>query len=356
MFCLLPPVVLYPRLPALSPNFPLSIQMRSIFYTVLSVHEDVDVQKKGTVLVTMGLQFGNNMRYLGYQFLYQFVKLCKSTMSRPAAVHHCIPPGIGGTVVSWFGNLLPQHARIRTRVHVGTHEENMTKLMSHGISTRVLPITDQDGTPDTQWHLEWLEIRKKIEARYATQKKRQKKKKNPNQQKQQAAASNNNTSFSAAALSSSFPSLDDESNNNENSNDGDSSDTDIISSSQAGNIIVPSPKDILMGRGKRTMTSPGNIRLYTMLDDNFERYETSARHLKSAIAKDMVDQVKAQGCRFLGQVDGFWIQVDDAKARNKVSHDFRTLRSSKKSNPGDSSINTCGSVKKETLNKRGRND
>jgi hypothetical protein len=66
------------------------------------------------------------------------------------------------------------------------------------------------------------------------------------------------------------------------------------------------------------------------MESHFDRYETSGKkEKKTGIAHSVVGEVKGRGGRFLKQVDGVLYEVDDATARTKVSHDFRTLRSTK---------------------------
>ena len=80
---------------------------------------------------------------------------------------------------------------------------------------------------------------------------------------------------------------------------------------------------MMLGRGRRTNTHPGNIRLRGMCDDSKELYNSSGKKFKTQIAEKIVKAVKVSGGRFLKE-DGFvWVEVDDVVARLKVSHAFR---------------------------------
>jgi hypothetical protein len=93
-------------------------------------------------------------------------------------------------------------------------------------------------------------------------------------------------------------------------------------------IYDPLPNDILFGRGKPIQQRPGNIRYREMVEKQMDRYdEGGTSGSKCAVTASIVYLVKKEGSRFLKEMeDGGWAEVDEATARVKISHVFRTRR------------------------------
>ena len=89
----------------------------------------------------------------------------------------------------------------------------------------------------------------------------------------------------------------------------------------------PLPNDILLGRGKPIQQRPGNIRFRDMLDKHLDKYQQGEVGAKGKVSAYIVDIVKKEGGRFLKELEvGGWVEIDDAAARTKVSHAFRSRR------------------------------
>jgi hypothetical protein len=89
--------------------------------------------------------------------------------------------------------------------------------------------------------------------------------------------------------------------------------------------LVPTPFDVLFGRGKPYQGHEGNIRLRKVVVLYKVRYSHARCHKKFEIAEEIVQFVKngdAKAGRFLKRVagDGSWAEVRDSIARDKVSH------------------------------------
>ena len=138
----------------------------------------------------------------------------------------------------------------------------------------------KDGTWNMERHHQWIEARQKLEAN--------------RQAKEQAPLSNTGATAHNTA---------------------------------SGPILIPARQDVLFGRGKLAREHVGNIRLRLLMESKFELYETTPRPEKPLVSGEIVQEMKHNGCRFLKQVDGMWEEVDDAVVRKKISHDFRTMRS-----------------------------
>jgi hypothetical protein len=83
--------------------------------------------------------------------------------------------------------------------------------------------------------------------------------------------------------------------------------------------------DVLLGRGKPIQERPGNVRFREMLDKHIEKYDSGEKGVSAKVSACIVLLVKEEGGRFLKELeDGGWFEVDEATARAKVSHAFRT--------------------------------
>ena len=91
-------------------------------------------------------------------------------------------------------------------------------------------------------------------------------------------------------------------------------------------VAFPGPNDVLVGRGKLCQDHIGNVRYRSLVDKYKDRYDRSSNFDKTAIAFMIIKIVKESTGRFLKEDSEGWIEVDDNKARAKVSHLFRTRR------------------------------
>ena len=93
-------------------------------------------------------------------------------------------------------------------------------------------------------------------------------------------------------------------------------------------VIIPNPKDVLLGRGRPYQEFPGNIALANELDARREAYKGKKenRAAKTNISTQIVKHITANGGRFLQKVNDRWVVVPDIKAREKIAHGFRMPR------------------------------
>jgi hypothetical protein len=92
-------------------------------------------------------------------------------------------------------------------------------------------------------------------------------------------------------------------------------------------IYDPLPNDILLGRGKPIQDRPGNVRLREMIGKHVDKYDQGENGTKVIVSAYIVGILKEEGGRFLKELeDGGWVEVDEATARAKVDHAFRTRR------------------------------
>jgi hypothetical protein len=92
-------------------------------------------------------------------------------------------------------------------------------------------------------------------------------------------------------------------------------------------IYDPLQNDILFGRGKPIQERIGNVRFREMLDKHIGKYDLDDKGASAKVAACIAHLVKEEGGRFLKELkDGGWFEVDEATARAKISHAFRTRR------------------------------
>jgi hypothetical protein len=91
-------------------------------------------------------------------------------------------------------------------------------------------------------------------------------------------------------------------------------------------VMLPTNSDVLLGKGKPIQEAVGNIRLQAIVDNYVDRYQSSKKTEKTALAVEIVQMVKDVSGRFLSKESGIWIEVPDDIAQNKVSHLLRNRR------------------------------
>jgi hypothetical protein len=93
-----------------------------------------------------------------------------------------------------------------------------------------------------------------------------------------------------------------------------------------GRIEYPSPRDVLLGRGKPYQEYWGNLLLGNFIDTRRDQYNKASRFEKTCISMDMVKVLQESGGRFIqrNETTGGWVEVEDPVAREKVSSGFRT--------------------------------
>eukprot|EP00543_Licmophora_paradoxa_P008837 CAMPEP_0202458930 /NCGR_PEP_ID=MMETSP1360-20130828/28681_1 /ASSEMBLY_ACC=CAM_ASM_000848 /TAXON_ID=515479 /ORGANISM="Licmophora paradoxa, Strain CCMP2313" /LENGTH=481 /DNA_ID=CAMNT_0049079691 /DNA_START=222 /DNA_END=1667 /DNA_ORIENTATION=+ len=87
-----------------------------------------------------------------------------------------------------------------------------------------------------------------------------------------------------------------------------------------------SSNDVLCGRGGLTNHHPGNVFFRRLVRLQQESYLRASKREKAGVAKDIVEQVRQTGGKFLKKDPknpGMWIDIGDKKAREKTSQALR---------------------------------
>lgn len=109
----------------------------------------------------------------------------------------------------------------------------------------------------------------------------------------------------------------------------------------------PGPKDVILGRGRKTNNHAGNIRLRTTVEELSDVYKSSSKKEKTEITQRIVASIQSNG-RFLKESKMYgWVEVPDEVARIKVSHAFRDSYKVKRKQPDESNNSTLVGQKRE---------
>ena len=90
--------------------------------------------------------------------------------------------------------------------------------------------------------------------------------------------------------------------------------------------ILPGPMDVVMGRDWDAQIHPGTMRLREIIASHWDAYNNAKKLEKTTITREIVQEVKAAGNRFLKSDGAGYVVVDDSVAREKVSSSFRDRR------------------------------
>lgn len=265
-------------------NAELSVEhrLRLSLYCAMAVLEDVETQKKGAVAITMW----HNVSIDDFHKRGQcHMQIKESFPIRLSAIHFCLPhengsnadakirqssnPQLLRLIKVMFVMSIGAENRPHLRIHIGSTVECVYALQSFGILTEQIPVNTTTGEIKTKQHLKWLELKLQKEK----------------------------------ALKENKP---------------------------FNKIECPMIKDVLFGRGWPIMKHPGNVTLRNIIDSKLEEYESEkTKRGKTLIAYSVVCMVKQKGDggRFLKEEDsGWWVEVSNDMARQKVSIAFRDAR------------------------------
>lgn len=242
-----------------------------------------DIQTKGIVGVWYGVGHQPNTLFKGRGL--QMFSTFPALLAPVVAIHVCfdsphVKPILDSTAAKIESNFL-----LRFVSHYGSNVECRFNLMAFGIPSDSLPV-HTDGTWHVRDHQLFLE-----------------------RQRTREASRDANARPSKPTVAP----------------DGESEE-----------VEPPKIMDIIMGRGNRGREWPGNLRLKTMLESYYHRYDISTRLEKTTISRRIYMDLIEQGCRFLsphptrGKDKNIWIEVGETAARDRIGHGFRNLRVTKR--------------------------
>ena len=93
-------------------------------------------------------------------------------------------------------------------------------------------------------------------------------------------------------------------------------------------IDLPCHEDVLLGRGKTLQDHSGNVTLRNIVAEYLPEYRKAPKKEKGNVAWKVVVAMKVRGGRFLKRApNGWWVEVSDDTAREKIGMTYRTSRS-----------------------------
>jgi hypothetical protein len=92
-------------------------------------------------------------------------------------------------------------------------------------------------------------------------------------------------------------------------------------------IDLPCSRDVLLGRGKTIQDHSGNVMLRDLITEYMPEYRRTPKKEKGNVSWKVVMAAKMLGGRFLKREEnGWWVEVPDEIARDKISMSYRTSR------------------------------
>lgn len=236
--------------------------MKALIYIVLAAAEDEETQKRG--LIGM-LYFTNALSLIQRLNERRGPRLFDWLPIKVAGVHFCYNDPRFRILQALLLLMMGKERRARVRMHEGTHTECQYNLMTFGIPVNCFPV-GYEGELKTAAHLKWFGRRVVKE-----------------------------TALQSVGI---FEGID-----------------------------LPCNGDVLLGRGKTFQEHSGNVALRSLIADYMPEYKSAPKKEKGNVAWKVMMAKKMQGGRFLKrQPNGWWVEVSDEIARDKVSMTYRTSR------------------------------
>lgn len=92
-------------------------------------------------------------------------------------------------------------------------------------------------------------------------------------------------------------------------------------------ILIPTNKDVLFGKGDIIQNHFGNQSLRQLMGQSFSEYQQMKKNEKTLHTRKVIELVEARGGRFLVRdIDGLWEEADEDKARLKVAKAYSDMR------------------------------
>jgi hypothetical protein len=329
-------------------------QSRAYYFTLMrSLEDDEEAQKRGVVgcmyCIGGGIDFD-------LQLLRKIGRLRNALPVRVDSVHVCYNDPRAVPVYSLAVFIIRAHTRMRFRAHYGSDEECQNQLSSFGIPISALPVSPR-GEFNLGNHRAFVATQRAIDA--TTSKGKGKARSiqpiikedvlgvaapqrpdltEPTGYERLMSFSNlsfSNPWWSVVGAPNFLPTLPPQSQFPVVSQLHITAPTSVsrsqakVCESPAKPYVIydPLPNDILLGRGKPIQQRPGNVRYREMVEKHLNKYDEGDKGVKYAVTAYIVHLLNEEGGRFLkGLEDGGWVEVDEATARSKVSHTFRTQR------------------------------
>mmetsp|Transcript_5219 Transcript_5219/g.15269 ORF Transcript_5219/g.15269 Transcript_5219/m.15269 type:complete len:284 (+) Transcript_5219:1-852(+) len=269
--------------------------------------------------------------------------LMKAMPVRFSAFHLCFDNPALNVLLSTILLAMPKDLRIRHRSHFGSHMEVQYDITAnYGIPEALVPIDQSGNVKRTTFH-RWLDrLLEEESIAHALATSMPPPRRPRSMPQRNAGAARDERNRDAAGDEGR-----DRSARHQRNGDGPSaghaaesgtitpsSGSTSSASLQQDDIIeeyieVPRLQDVLLGRGRPYREYPGNATLRDIVQDVQSEYDRVSKTQKTFLATSILNQVQANGGRFLSRADDEnlgWVSVNDEVARTKVAQSFRNNR------------------------------
>jgi hypothetical protein len=343
------------------------VRVYMVMNTILT--QNVEVQRTGNVHIAYAVGLGeDSTKFIGSDhFANSVVRAGRWAPLRGVAKHFCYDHESLHPMFAKYAKPMAAFNAVRFRSHFGTNAEVMFNLMSFGISTASLPVSDE-GVVDTAFHNSFInsllqqqqsrdEQRKVAMQRIALgaelpgltpMSKTEKRLVMNSEDKYQVFARNpvpmeplksweDSNVFEDTNIANRVPQI--------CSDDNDPFDALLDGRNGIGVLIYAlNQTDVILGRGLHNKNNPGNLRLKLLLEKQYEAYNNPSlnRAQKTAIVNSIVKQMEDAGSRFVYPADDDtvclandahsgssyrgWLVASDERIRDKITHDFRNMK------------------------------
>ena len=252
-------------------------RMRVLLYTILSLAENGEDQRRGFVLISINM--GENMS------VYDQIESAKNNVAviamppvKIVAAHFFDASGTFGRSLrfAFNANHIDQKAQVRIRSHsLGQYEFKQLHFLlnTHGIPASVIPLLE-DGEYDLMYHNEYLRARKALET-----------------ERQQQSDGKSSGERNAPTLS-------------------------------------PGPCDVIHGKDNFARSHIGNVKFLSLVEEMFPDYDVIDDRLQRPIIyQRALDKIHDSGGLFLYKDDdGIWREASHKMAMDKIGNAFRSRR------------------------------
>ena len=242
-------------------------RMRVLMYTILSLAEEEEDQRRGFVLISINM--GENMCCFGKEVSNNNAAVVGMPPVKLVAIHmfDAYEKLMRNSV-----NTLDQKAQVRIRFHsLGQYDYKQLHFLlnTHGIPASVIPLRE-DGKYDLMYHNEYLRARKALET----------------ERQQQSDRSRNTPTLS------------------------------------------PGPHDVIHGIDNFARNHVGNVKFLSLVEEMFLEYDDIEDRLRRPIIyQRALDKIHDSGGLFLYKDDdGIWREASHKMAMDKIGNAFRSRR------------------------------
>jgi len=305
-----------------------------------------EVQMKGLVGVYYDIaKPGEKIAMPGFNFMLTILDFTISLPMRYTAMHFGLKPekgnhALNSAVLGIAMNILPQYARVRSRLHYGSDLELHYQFQSHGLPIDTCPV-DNNGNIRKDIMNAWFY---KHKAQSGTNSKWFYNR-GPSPLMHTSAGEVSTCTVETEELDSFFVDqcmpgfaetekispavipmdIEDELMSVEQQQ----RQHEEVAHPVTANGIIPSRNDVLLGRGRGIQSHPGNVKFRKFLEDYSNEYDQARRGKRRKIAAELSQVFGVKGVRFLEQKNNRWVESDHADAEKKIAQLFRTLRKKK---------------------------